>query len=70
MKKEFEKEALDSMSKNAASWKGVFYANSQDPRIIVPKINPSFGWTLNFGHRITYIGIIIIILIMVLFQVL
>ena len=58
------------MNKNPNNWKGIFYVNSKDPRIIVPKINPSFGWTLNFGHKTTYIGIIVIILIIVAYQVL
>ncbi|MCF8381449.1 MAG: DUF5808 domain-containing protein [Bacteroidales bacterium] len=67
MKKKVEKEALDLMNKNPVNWKGVFCVNRKDPRIIVPKINPSLGWTFNFGHRNTYIGIIIIVLIIVLF---
>ncbi|MCK4922213.1 MAG: hypothetical protein KAS71_14270 [Bacteroidales bacterium] len=48
-----EKEIIDSMSKNPDNWEGVFYVNRKDPRIIVPKINPSFGWTLNLGHETT-----------------
>jgi len=48
----------------------IFYVNSKDPRIIVPKINPSMGWTINFGHKITYIGIVLIVLILVAYQVL
>jgi len=51
MKKKVEKEIIDSNSKNPNNWKGIFYVNSKDPRIIVPKINSSFGWTLNFGHK-------------------
>lgn len=70
MKKKVENEIIDSMSKNPDNWKGIFYVNSKDPRIIVPKINPSFGKTLNFGHRTTYIGIIVIVLIIVAYQVL
>ena len=70
MKKKVEKEIVDSMNKNPNNWKGVFYVNSKDPRIIVPKINPSFGWTLNFGHKVSYLGILFIILIIVAYQVL
>ena len=70
MKEKVEKEIVDSLNKNPDNWKGVFYVNGEDPRIIVPKINPSFGWTLNFGHKITYIGIVIIVLIIVAYQVL
>ena len=70
MKKKVEKEIIDSMNKNPDNWKGIFYVNSKDPRIIVPKINPSMGWTINFGHKITYIGIVLIVLILVAYQVL
>jgi len=70
MKKKLEKEIIDSMNKNPNNWKGIFYVNSKDPRIIVPKINPLMGWTLNFGHKITIAGIIMIILILVAYQVL
>ncbi len=70
MKKKAEKEIVDSMNKNPNNWNGVFYVNSKDSRIIVPKINPLMGWTLNFGHKITIVGITVIILILVAYQVL
>ena len=70
MKKKVEKENYDSMNKNPNNWKGIFYVNSKDPRIIVPKINPSLGWTLNFGHKTTYLGILVIVLIIIAYQVL
>lgn len=70
MKKKLEKEIIDAMSKNPNNWKGIFYVNNKDPRIIVPKKNPSFGWTLNFGHKVSYLGILVIILIIVAYQVL
>ncbi len=70
MKKKVEKEIIDSMNKNPNNWKGIFYVNSKDPRIIVPKINPLMGWTLNFGHKIAISGIIVIILFLVVYQVL
>ncbi len=69
MTKKVEKESLDFMHKNPDNWKGIFYVNSKDPRIIVPKMNPSMGWTLNFGHKRTYIGIALIILIIIASQV-
>ena len=59
-----KKEINDLMNKNPDNWKGIFYVNSKDPRVIVPKINPSMGWTLNFGHKNTYIGFVLIILIL------
>ena len=70
MKKKAKNENVDLMNKNPDNWKGIFYVNSKDPRIIVPKINPSFGWTLNFGHKVSYLGILLIILIIVAYQVL
>jgi len=70
MKKKAKNENVDLMNKNPDNWKGIFYINSKDPRIIVPKINPSFGWTLNFGHKVSYLGILLIILIIVAYQVL
>jgi len=67
MKKK-EKPNNDLMSKNTDNWKGIFYVNRKDPRIIVPKMNPSLGWTLNFGHVYAYLGLVVIILIGVVFQ--
>lgn len=61
--KKLEKEIINSMSKNPNNWKGIFYVNSKDPRIIVPKLNPMLGWTLNFGNKYAIIGFVIIILI-------
>ncbi len=69
MKKKKEKELLDSMHQNPDNWRGIFYFNRHDPRMIVPKMNPSLGWTLNFAHPKTYLGIILIVLILVLYQV-
>ena len=63
MEKKDKGENYNLMSKNPDNWKGIFYVNSNDPRIIVPKLNPSFGWTLNFGNKYAYIGLIAIILI-------
>lgn len=55
MRPTLEKEMLYSMSNNPSNWKGMFYVNRKDPRILVPKIQPTLGWTLNFGHRISYL---------------
>ena len=68
MKKKDKKENYDFMSKNPDNWKGILYVNSKDPRVIVPKLNPSLGWTLNLGNVYAYIGIIAIILIIVTSQ--
>jgi len=63
-----KKENYDIMHKNPNNWKGIFYVNSKDPRIIVPKLYPALGWTLNFGNKYAYISIIAIVLIIVAFQ--
>lgn len=65
MKTKHDKEILDSMSKNPNNWRGIFYFNRKDPRLIVPKLYPSMGWTLNFSSPYSYLFIIAIILIIV-----
>ena len=68
MRNKLSKETNDFMSKDPDNWKGIFYVNKKDPRILVPKINPSLGWTLNFGNIYAYIGLIAIILIIIASQ--
>jgi uncharacterized membrane protein len=62
MSPKLDKEILYSMSNNPINWKGLFYVNRKDPRIIVPKRLPSLGWTLNFGHPISYVFISVFVL--------
>ncbi len=33
----------------------IFYFNANDKRVIVPKRNRYFGWTLNFGSVYAYL---------------
>lgn len=68
MKIKLEKEILDTMSKNPGNWKGIFYFNRKDPRLIVPKINPSMGWTFNFASPYTYLFLIALVLIIIASQ--
>ena len=68
MNTELEKEFLDSARKNPGNWKGVFYNNRNDYRIIVPKQNALMGWTLNFSSPFAYIALIAIILIIIVFS--
>ena len=68
MQNKAKKENIDLMIKNPDNWKGIFYFNRKDPRIIVPKINPSLGWTLNFGNVYSYLGLIGIISIILASQ--
>ncbi len=65
MKTKPDQDALNLMSKDLDNWKGPFYINRKDPRLIVPKYNPLLGWTLNFGSSYSYLTIIGIIIIIV-----
>jgi len=56
---------FDLMDKDPNNWRGIFYFNKNDSRIIVPKINPLMGWTLNFGNLYTYAIIAGIILLVI-----
>ena len=68
MKKKNKGVNYDLMSKDPDNWKGIFYFNPKDPRMIVPKMNPNMGMTLNFGSIYTYLGLIAIILIIIAAQ--
>jgi uncharacterized membrane protein len=63
MKNKIEKEILNAMSKDPGNWKGFGYYNRKDYRILVPKHNPSMGWTLNFASPYAYIIILAVFLI-------
>jgi len=65
MKPKLEQAILDSMSKNPNNWKGVFYFNRKDPRLIVPKLYPFMGWTFNFASTYSYLALVCIILIII-----
>ncbi|HCT31186.1 MAG TPA: hypothetical protein DIW31_10765 [Bacteroidales bacterium] len=57
-------EMLDEMHKQPKYWKaGIFYVNSNDSRLFVPKRAPYFGWTLNFGNPFAYVFLIVLIVI-------
>jgi uncharacterized membrane protein len=45
-------------SENIVNYKmGIFYFNKIDNRVIVPKKDKMLGWTLNFAHFKSYLGI-------------
>ena len=69
MKIKLDQQLLDTMSKDPGNWKGPFYYNKKDPRLMVPKLYPSLGWTFNFASPYAYItlGAIIVIAIVVKF---
>jgi uncharacterized membrane protein len=56
--------------KNPDNYKwGIFYFNPRDERMVVPKMNPGLGWTLNFAKPASIfllIGIIAIVPLTVL----
>ena len=64
MKTNFDKTRFEAMHKDPDNWKGIFYVNRKDPRVLVPKLTPITGWTLNFGNPYTYISVGAIILIL------
>jgi uncharacterized membrane protein len=61
-----EKETRKPMTDNPHNWKGPFYANPKDYRLLVPKHNPSMGWTLNFASPYAWLAVAAIIAIAVL----
>lgn len=65
MKNEPDKVFLDTMSKDPGNWKGPFYFNRKDPRLMVPKLHPSLGWTFNFASPRSYLAIAALITIIV-----
>lgn len=64
MKSKRTKRNTNILDKNPNNWRGPFYYNTEDPRILVPKLNRRLGYTLNFGNLFSYlvlVGIIILI---------
>jgi uncharacterized membrane protein len=61
-----EKEMRKPMTDNPNNYKGPFYFNAKDYRLLVPKSNPSLGWTLNFASPYSYITFAAIAVIVVL----
>lgn len=58
---------MDYMKNNSEKYKwGVFYFDPKDSRIFVPKGHALRGWTLNFGNRISYFVIAVLIALIVL----
>ncbi|MDE1920372.1 MAG: hypothetical protein KGJ09_03410 [Candidatus Omnitrophica bacterium] len=45
---------------NQDNWSGPFYSSKKDDRLWVPKRNPVFGWTINFGHKYGLLTMIMI----------
>ncbi|MCK5169429.1 MAG: hypothetical protein KAQ75_06090 [Bacteroidales bacterium] len=70
MKNKLGNNILNNMSKDPGNWKGPFYFNRKDPRLSVPKQDPSLGFTFNFASPFAYLTILAIIIILVGFALL
>jgi len=47
----------------------IFYYNTKDKRVVVPKRNKYMGWTLNLGNHFTYLLLIGIMSVIILFKI-
>jgi uncharacterized membrane protein len=57
------------MSNNPEKYKwGVFYFDAEDPRVVVPKNIQWMGWTLNFAQPGSYLIVIGLIFLIVIFS--
>lgn len=65
MKNKMDKVILETMINNPENWKGPFYFNRKDYRIIVPKRNKLTGYTLNYASPYTYLSLAAIAIIVV-----
>ena len=60
-----DREILEAMARDPGNWRGPFYCNRKDPRLLVPKLYPSMGWTLNFASPYAFISFALILLIII-----
>ncbi len=65
MKTKLDEQILEAMRKDPGNWKGPFYFNRKDPRLMVPKLYANMGMTFNFASPYPYITIIAIAIIIV-----
>jgi uncharacterized membrane protein len=66
MKSNLSKEFLDAMSREPAYWRGPIYFNRKDPRLMVPKLHPSLGWTLNFASPLAWVAMAAIVALVII----
>jgi len=59
-----DKQFLENMHKDPSNWRGMFYFNRKDPRLIVPKMT-GLGVTFNFASPYSWLVIIAVVLILV-----
>ncbi|MBL7970330.1 MAG: hypothetical protein JNL03_02320 [Prolixibacteraceae bacterium] len=68
MKTNFDQFENDRMIDDPNNYKwGIFYFNSKDSRTIVPKRSRILGWTLNFANPYTYLIILGIFFLSLIF---
>ncbi len=60
-----EKKELDASHADPANWKGPFYYNKCDPRILPPKRDPAMGVTINWANRRS-VAVLVLMLILTL----
>lgn len=68
MKTDFNQLENDRMIDDPTNYKwAIFYFNPKDSRILVPKRSRSMGWTLNFANIYSYLLLLAVIGIGVLY---
>lgn len=65
MKTKIDEQFLEAMRKDPGNWKGPFYFNKRDPRLMVPKFYSKTGVTLNLANPYSYITLIGIVIIII-----
>ncbi|MEI8112717.1 MAG: DUF5808 domain-containing protein [Bacteroidia bacterium] len=69
MKSKFDQYENDRMIQDPTNYKaGIFYFNRKDQRILVPKRIIGMGWTLNFANIYTYVFILGLFLVVLIFN--
>jgi uncharacterized membrane protein len=65
MKTKLEIAILDSMTNNPNNWHGIFYKNSDDPRVLIRKPGLYRNWSFNWASPYAYISLISIWIIVI-----
>jgi uncharacterized membrane protein len=66
---QFNDDPLDRMRNDPDNYKlFIFYFNSKDPRVLVPKRFRMMGWTLNFANPYSYLILLGIAICAILFS--
>jgi uncharacterized membrane protein len=68
-KKLEKKDTGGAFNNDPLNWKGPFYFNKKDSRVLLPKPNKSFGWTLNFANPYTYLLLVLSVIVVAALQI-